>query len=125
MTETDRTNTVILVVDDEVVVRNFISNLLQRDGYSVVAAAHGQEALDVIRDAGDIGLVITDVRMPQMTGLELIEYLLKEKPQLKTLVISARASDAARGSNLGVPFLLKPFDSAALRSKVEEVLERN
>jgi two-component system cell cycle sensor histidine kinase/response regulator CckA len=114
----------ILVVDDEVVVRNFVATDLQIAGYSVLAAADGKEAQELMREYdGRIDLVVTDMRMPRIGGLELVESLARELPSVRVLTMSGRDSDQTAAAHTHLPFLLKPCDSATLRAKVREVLE--
>jgi CheY-like chemotaxis protein len=121
--EPERNGIVILVVDGEVVARNMMATLLHRDGYTVLAAAHGKEALELSETyAGRIDLLITDIDVPRMDGLELCDAMRRERPELKVLARSGRASDARLAAERHVPFLLKPLDSALLRQKFAEIL---
>jgi CheY-like chemotaxis protein len=66
--------TVILLAEDDVLVRNFVQSMLSKEGYNVLAAKDGQEADEICeRFAGPIHLLLTDVNMPRMTGPELAE----------------------------------------------------
>src|SRR2546423_15034599 len=80
---------VILVADDEVIVRNLVTILMQLDGYLVLAAADGLEGLELSRKyAGKIDLLITDMEMPRLNGSNLRAHLLEERPGIKVLVLS-------------------------------------
>ncbi len=115
---------VILVVEDEVLVRNFVCLQLQRDGYQVLAASDGVEAIDVARAyTGAIQMLVTDVVMPRMDGLALAERLLEERPGLRVLVMSGKLSSGGREKEFRLPFLRKPFLAKDLRDKVKEVLK--
>lgn len=115
---------VILVVEDEVLVRNFVCLQLQRDGYQVLAAADGVEALQVARAyTGTIHLLLTDVVMPRMDGLALVRQISEERPDTKVLVMSGRAVSEGREQTTDLPFIRKPFVAKALREKVKEVLK--
>ncbi len=116
---------VILVVEDEVLVRNFVCLQLQRDGYQVLAASDGLEAIEVARAyTGTIQMMVTDVVMPRMDGLALAERMLEERPGLRVLVMSGKLSTEMRGEpNTRLPFLRKPFVAKDLRDKVKEVLK--
>ena len=114
---------VVLVVEDEVLIRNFVCLQLQRDGYQVLAAADGVEALEVAHAyTGAIHLVLTDIVMPRMDGFALVRRLLEERPDTRVLVMSGRLP-AERESNVEWPFIQKPFVAKALREKVREVLK--
>ncbi len=114
---------VILVAEDEVLVRNLIATLLHRDGHFVLAAAHGVEALELSRSyQHPINLLITDIQMPRMNGLDLTHYIMRERPGIKVLLISAHLSSKNQGTEVELPFLRKPFLPAALRETVRNLL---
>jgi CheY-like chemotaxis protein len=120
---TEAKQLVIVVVDDEVVVRNLVATLLVRAGYSVLSAAGGYEALELIRAYPDpISMVVTDVTMPGMSGIELCEHLSREQPDIRVLIMSGHASDQIRDANRRLPFLRKPFAVEKFKEKVREVL---
>lgn len=115
---------VILVVEDEVLVRNFVCLQLQRDGYQVLAAADGVEALEVAHAyTGMIHMLLTDIIMPRMDGMALARRILEERPSTRILVMSGRVSAEGREQTLDLPFIRKPFMAKALREKVKEVLK--
>jgi CheY-like chemotaxis protein len=114
---------VILVAEDEVMIRNIVRHLLQAEGHEVLAAADGEEALELARQYdGIIDLLITDVKMPRMDGFALIQKLLEQRPNIRILVMSGHASGELRGRNVNLPFLKKPFLASAFREKVRQVL---
>ena len=114
----------ILVVEDEVLVRNYVCLQLQRDGYQVLAAGDGVEALDVARAyTGTIHMVLTDIVMPRMDGLALARRILKERPGTRILVMSGKLEHEGREHSVDLPFIKKPFLPKALREKVQEVLK--
>jgi len=111
--------TVILVVDDEVMIRNIVRSLLEREGYFILAAHDGEEALHISRKfPGTIHAVLCDVRMPKMDGLELRERLLAERPGIQVLLMSGHLGSPP--SN--VPFLAKPFDPVVLIERIRQLL---
>jgi hypothetical protein len=115
---------VILVAEDEVLVRNFVCLQLQRDGYQVLAAADGVEALQVARAyTGTIHMLLTDVVMPRMDGLALASQMLEERPGTRILVMSGRVVIEGQEQTIDLPFIKKPFLAKALRDKVKEVLK--
>ena len=80
---------VILVADDEALIRTVVTLLLQQIGYFVLSAADGHEGLELSRHyPGRIDLVITDVNMPRMNGDDLCRHLMEERPGIKMLVMS-------------------------------------
>ena len=120
-------NELLLVVDDEINVRELACSTLARHGYQVLAAADGLEgaALFNLREA-EIRLVIIDVHMPNLAGENLAQYIRRLKPALPLLVISGLTSagdDYGRKTwDFGDAFLLKPFRSDALLTAVGKLL---
>jgi CheY-like chemotaxis protein len=117
----------VLVVEDQHSVRGFVRNLLMLNGYHVLEAADGSEALRICRQhPGDIQLIVTDLVMPGMSGRELAERIAKEKPEVKVLYISGYTDDFvvhAGVAQAGMAFLQKPFSPTAFTHKVREVLD--
>ncbi len=118
-------NSKVLVVDDDPNICKIIAKELSTAGYEVDDASDGQEALE--RATGtDYSLVISDVMMPRMNGLEFFEALKKEKPDIPVILISGHTDFgfAVKGLNLGaLAFLIKPFDNTELMKWVDKVNE--
>jgi PAS domain S-box-containing protein len=116
----------ILVVEDEAGIRALVRKILRRQGYDVLEAANGQEALALCRDHGRrVDLLITDVLMPQMGGRELVERLQTQGREMKVLYVSGYTDDTTVYSGdlpPGTAFLQKPFTLGSLLDKVQEVL---
>jgi CheY-like chemotaxis protein len=114
---------VILLVEREVVTRNLIANMLHRQGYLVLAAAHGYEALELSRTyEGRIDLLIADAEMSKLSGQELCERVKRQRPEIGLLLISSNHSDGAPNDGERLPFLRKPFGATELREKMNEML---
>jgi CheY-like chemotaxis protein len=118
----------LLVVEDEPSVRSLACAVLRSLGYSVLAAADGQEGLRVAREhqGPPIRLVITDVVMPVMGGLVMAEWLKTTFPELKILFTSGYSDEAVArqdGPEVGAGFLPKPYVPASLAGKVREMLD--
>jgi DNA-binding NtrC family response regulator len=110
----------VLVVDDDPGVRTLLSRTLDRDGYEVTGAADASEALDRIRE-NRFSLVITDVRLPQVTGLQLLDEIKQSTPQLPVIVITGYGSvqNAVEAMQFGASdYLLKPFSTETLQAAV-------
>lgn len=115
--------TVILVAEDDVVVRNLINTVLTRCGYSLLLACDGLEAIKISRGyTGKIDLLLSDITMPRLDGLELVKQLRDERPGLKALLISGRTSSEVARGNTSFDFLAKPFLPAALKGRIEAIL---
>jgi DNA-binding response OmpR family regulator len=113
----------ILVADDEPLLRNLIARLMQKDGYFVLSAADGHEALELSRNyPGTIDLVVTDVNMPRMNGTDLCGHLMEERPGIKMLIMSGADVRKIVSQNANLPFLPKPFDGQMIRARVRAIL---
>lgn len=118
----------ILVVDDEESMRGFLSGILAKEGYHVLRAADGEEALSVSESFGNpIHMLITDVMLPIMNGKELADRLCSLRPDIKVLFVSGYSrrdfwpDDACEDQTDWLP---KPFTSADLRRKVRLLLDQ-
>jgi CheY-like chemotaxis protein len=114
---------VILLVEDDVQEQYFIWKLLKADGFTVLAAGNGEFALEASRDySGPIDLLLTDMEMPRMSGLELSRIIRTERPGIKVLVMSGDLREREHAAVDGLPFLPKPFTVTALRESIEALL---
>jgi CheY-like chemotaxis protein len=117
----------ILVCDDEKDVVELISFLLEKDGYSVITAKNGREALDVVaKDIPD--LILLDVMMPEMDGYT-VQTRLQEDPKTKSIpiiILTAKGQmrDVFAMSSNVVAYMEKPFDPKSLRTKIQESLAK-
>jgi len=119
----------VLLVEDEPPVRDLALRLLNQQGYKVLEAGNGEEALRVVQEhiGEKIHLLLTDVVMPQMGGKELANQLKLLRPDVKVLYTSGYTDDAIVHHGVlepGTHFLQKPFSPVALAQKVREVLDR-
>jgi len=117
----------VLLVEDEEQVRVILQQILEGQGYQVLSASNGDEAISISQNLEwDIKLLITDVVMPQMSGRELAERILEVRPKLPVLFMSGYTDDAIVRHGLldeKLNFIQKPFDSASVARKVREVLD--
>jgi two-component system cell cycle sensor histidine kinase/response regulator CckA len=118
----------VLLVEDEDVVRSFAARALSRQGYEVLEAGTGLEALELMqREQRRVDLVVSDVIMPEMDGPTLLKELRKSKPDLKFIFVSGYPDDAFKKSldeGEDYAFLPKPFTLPQLAAKVKEQLGR-
>lgn len=118
----------ILVIDDDPMARDFIAEALSQKGHHAATASNGREGLDLFGTA-PFDLVITDIIMPEVEGIETIMQLKKEKPDVKIIAISGGGkisaySHLSLAQKFGVKKTLeKPFGKADLFAAVHEVLE--
>ncbi len=117
----------ILVVEDEKAVRSLACEVLKRNGYTVLEARHGDEALAVSdRHEGRIALMLTDMVMPGKRGPDVARQLAAVRPDMKVLYMSGYADSGIVHQGVldaGTAFLAKPFTPTALARKVREVLD--
>lgn len=76
----------ILIVDDEAMTRNLLHEILAKEGYKLLVARDGQEALDVIR-AKRVDVVISDIKMPRMNGLDLLKAIKRDRPEIGVIIM--------------------------------------
>ena len=116
----------ILVVEDEVQIRELIGRYLERDGYRVLSARTGDEALDKAKSGG-IDLVVLDIMIPRPDGLD-VTRILRSTSAVPILIVSARGEEADRvtGLELGADdYLTKPFPPRELLARVKALLRRS
>ncbi len=117
----------VLLVEDELAVRQSTLRFLAKNGYTVLEASDGEEALRVSREyCGTIHMMISDVVMPKMSGPLLAEHLSVERPHMKTLFVSGYAENTVlrHGEiDLSTCFLQKPFGLRTLAQKTREILD--
>ncbi len=121
-----RERTRILVVDDEEVVLAGIEKILKRDGVLLTKATSAEQALDLLRD-NEIDIVIADLKLPGMDGLELLRRLKEEAPGIPTILITGFATikSATQALKIGaVEYLPKPFTRSELRGAVYRAARR-
>lgn len=127
MAELPRNTETICVVDDEEAVRLFITDVLEKRGYTILPASNGRKALQVCENhKGPIHLLVSDVVMPVMGGVKLAEMLSSTHPGIKVLLLSGFTDDKLAHYQLKkdqIAFLQKPFSPEALAGKVREVLD--
>ena len=125
--EQARGSETILLVEDEAAVRGLTSRILEKQGYRVIVAQHGREAMDIAtKEEGRIDLVLTDIVMPGMNGRGLVERLAGIRPRIKSLYMSGYTDDDIIRRGFIEPsksFLQKPFTSDALLQTVRKVLD--
>ncbi len=114
----------ILVADDEAIVRESIRDWLEDAGYQVAMAESGEEALEMI-DKQDFGMVILDLRLPGMHGLEVLKEVKAKRPDMKSIIITAYPADLSRdeAKKLGaIDYLIKPVFPADLEALIRETI---
>lgn len=119
-------NIKILVVDDESRMRKLVKDFLVREGYTVLEAGDGMEAMDVFYEDKDIALIILDVMMPKMDGWQVCREI-RESSKVPIIMLTARSEerDELQGFELGVDeYISKPFSPKILVARIEAILRR-
>ncbi len=108
----------LLIVDDDPEVRIVIAEFLESSGYVVVQASGGREALDLLSRHPDLRMIISDIRMPDMSGIELVDIATQRQRDLKVILISGYFVS----QQIGRRFLSKPFRMRELEAVVRAEL---
>jgi two-component system cell cycle sensor histidine kinase/response regulator CckA len=119
----------ILIVDDELAVLSLTALMLDRYGYNVIAAHNAKEALHLFKVWPDIqvDLLMVDIIMPEMNGLELAKRIQALRPELPVLYFSAYSDDELLRPVIarGIPYIPKPFTSIQLTKRIREMLDKS
>lgn len=117
---------IILVVDDEVLVRYVISDYLRECGYKVIEASNGNEALLVLQDSSvGVGIVLSNVRMPgSIDGFELARWVRANRSEVGVLLVGtiSKAAEAAAQLCEEGPMLSKPYEPQAVVDRIKQLL---
>ncbi len=116
----------ILIVDDELSMRQFLTHLFQRDGHTIRTAENGRQAMEMLRQQ-PADVVLSDVKMPDMGGIELLRAARELQPTIEVIMMTAFANEgtAHEAFMLGAfDFVHKPFDNDLLKEKVSRALKQ-
>ena len=116
----------ILVVDDEITVRDFLQRILEKSGYGVVTAVNGLEALDKISNLA-VNLVLLDIMMPDLGGFEVLE-LMPQNRSIPVIMLSGMRDETTRVATLGLgadDYIEKPFSIGELLTRIQVKLRRS
>lgn len=116
----------VLIVEDDGLSRDFLSSCMESKGLAVVAAANGDEALEILH-SGSFRLIVTDLKLPGMSGVDILKKVQREHAETDVIVITGYGSVEAAVECMkqgAFDFLLKPVSKARLESLVDRVLER-
>ncbi len=112
----------VLVVDDEASVRSVVATVLRRGGYRVTAVADAITALDILHADGQIALLLTDIRMPGIDGVELYRRAARAYPGVRICFMSGHAVPGEADLPVHAPLLVKPFTGGELLETVKRLL---
>ena len=117
----------ILVVDDETRIRKLVKDFLRKKNYDVIEAADGEEALDIFYSDKSLSLIICDIMMPKINGLEVVKEI-RQVSDIPIIMLTAKGdeSDELLGFDLGIDeYISKPFSPKILVARVEAILRRS
>ena len=120
----------VLVVDDEPSVRTIVRLLLEKAGYDVIEAENGEAAIEALNTGENrlvLDVVICDIRMPKINGVQALEYFQREYPHVPVIVLTAYPDTRMAVSfmrNGVTDYLIKPVDAQRLRAAVEKAMEQ-
>lgn len=121
MAEIKKNKTILFAEDDEQI-RWITSEILKSEGYDVFDVENGELAYNlVLKKKQEIDILLTDLHMPKMKGLDLIEKVLAKMPKMKILISSGYISNVEEGIDIGgkkIPVLIKPYTRSALLKKI-------
>ena len=117
----------IILAEDEAMVRNIIATVLRERGYTVLEAGDGKEAMAIARENGgpEIDLLLSDIMMPQMNGIELAKQFKEVFPKAKVMLMSGYAQEDFMEqitSNPNITFLAKPFRPQTLTHTIDGLI---
>ena len=116
----------ILVVDDEEMMRNLLTKILSREGYKILTAENGNHALEVIKK-NKVDLIISDMKMPQMNGFELLKHVKRDYPSVGMIIMTAYGDTYTVKDALLLgadEYITKPFKSYEISLVVERAYWR-
>ncbi len=116
----------ILVVDDEAMIRNLLEKILAKEGYKILLAKDGQEALDII-STKKVDIVISDMKMPRMNGLDLLKALKRDRPEIGVVIMTGYGDTYTVKDALLLgadEYITKPFKSYEMLMIVERTYWR-
>ena len=116
--------TVVLVVDDDPTVMRLVQVLMEKHAHQVLLADSGEAALDLAsKYTGEIHLLVSDVKMPGLNGVQVARTLVQERPGIRVLLMSGHLPESVGLGGLRVPFLAKPFTPTAFYAAVRKALD--
>jgi len=125
----DQASATVLIVEDEPMTRNMLSWMLSKQGYTALTAEDGEQALAIsrARKSDFFSVLITDLTLPGMSGIELSAELSGDRPGLKTLFVSGYSKEkfAALGADMSrAAFIAKPFNARQIDAELRALIER-
>ncbi|HOW56826.1 MAG TPA: sigma-54 dependent transcriptional regulator [Smithellaceae bacterium] len=115
----------ILIVDDELNMRLVLSAMLKKEGFEVTAAADGREAIQILQ-AKPVSVVITDLKMPSINGMELLDHITNKYPKIPVIMITAHGTVATAVEALkkgALDYIMKPFELADLKNIIAKAIK--
>ncbi len=115
----------ILIVDDELNMRLVLSTMLKKEGYEVASASDGREALQILKSS-KIAVVVSDLKMPDIDGMELLSRISEQYPEVPVIMITAHGTIATAVEALkkgALDYITKPFDLDELKNVISKAIK--
>lgn len=120
-------NKKILILEDEIGIRSFVSINLKREGYEILEAANGQEAIEILTHEKDIDLALLDVMLPDMSGTDVCKFIRQNYDQMGVIMLTAKSQeeDKIEGFISGADdYMVKPFSIKELLMRISALIRR-
>ena len=117
----------LMVLEDEYAIRSFVTLNLKREGYEVIEAESGEQAIELYNANPDIKVAILDVMLPGIDGFEVLKYLREKNPQMGVIMLTARTheQDKVLGLEYGADdYISKPFSPTELVARIRSLIRR-
>ena len=123
MLQSTSSRAVVLIVEDEPLVRMMVIELFEDEGFEVLEAGNADQALGIFGERDDVALLFTDVEMPgSMDGYALAKWVCVNRPAVKTIIVSGRALPRAGDLPVGAAFVGKPYDYDDVMRRVQTMM---
>lgn len=120
-------NTKILIVDDDREIVELLNIYLQNEGYEVLKAYNGQQALNILEEETNLNMVLLDIMLPKVDGLKVLSYIRKNQKSLPVILVSAKSSDTDKIQGLisgADDYITKPFNPLEVVARIKSILRR-
>ncbi|MDT2768455.1 response regulator transcription factor [Globicatella sulfidifaciens] len=120
-------NTKILIADDDREIVELLNIYLQNEGYEVLKAYNGQQALNILEEGTNLNMVLLDIMIPQVDGLKVLSYIRKNQKSLPVILVSAKSSDTDKIQGLisgADDYITKPFNPLEVVARIKSILRR-
>ena len=127
MTESEKSKTKLICIDDEVFILEALKRMLRKE-FEVLTATNAFEAYEIIKNEGEVGVAIVDQRMPEVSGVEVLEYLTQNHPEIVKIVLTGYTDMSALVDSINkgqvFKYISKPWEPDELREAIHAAVEK-